>query len=129
MSSNLTVDELFPSKWLKVGDIDEEQDLALTITRYSIEEIGPDKERKPVLYFSETDKGLVLNKTNAETIGSLYGKGLPGWVGKRIALFTTEVTFGGKPRLGIRVRLRPPQAVKKQPAPQMAVESYPDEDL
>lgn len=112
-----TVDDLFPSRFMKAGDIGE-ADLIVTITGLEVEELGQDKQKKPVLFFQETDKGMVLNKTNADTIRGMYGNNIPGWNGKKIALYTTEVTFAGKTSLGIRVRVRPPQAARRAaPAP------------
>jgi hypothetical protein len=122
-NADLTYSSLFPAKFLKATDIPEEGDLVLTIARLDIEEIGPDKEEKPVLYFSETDKGLVLNRTNAGTIADLYGPRITDGIGKRIALFTSEVTYSGKTLLGIRVRVRPPQA--RKPTPPAEMDSFP----
>lgn len=108
----MNINNAFPSKYLKSGDLPENGDLALTIKEVSLETVGQDAdaEQKPIVYFDETDKGMVLNKTNALTIANLYGPETSGWTGKRIALFATEVDFAGKQTLAIRVRLRAPAA-------------------
>lgn len=108
----MDINDAFPSKWLKATEFEE--DMILTMNIVQMEEIGQgeDKETKPVLYFKETDKGLVLNKTNAATITTLYGSQTTKWGGKKIALFPTEVSFGGKQTLAIRVRMKPPKADK-----------------
>lgn len=105
------IDQMFPSKYLKAGDC-EEADLTLTIASVKFEELGQgDKaETKPVVYFDEAEKGLVLNKTNATTIAELHGRTTEQWIGKRIAIYATEVEMGGKVSMGIRVRLRAPKA-------------------
>jgi hypothetical protein len=105
------IDQMFPSKYLKAGDC-EEADLILTIANVKFEELGQgDKaETKPVIYFDEAEKGLVLNKTNATTIAELHGRTTEQWIGKRIAIYATEVEMGGKVSMGIRVRLRAPKA-------------------
>ena len=129
MNKPQTVDELFPSPYLKHDDIGD-QDLVLTISEYDFEAIGLDQpEMKGVLYFEETDKKLVLNKTNAETIGGIYGKEITQWVGKQIALYKTEVSFAGRTVWGVRVRLKPPTKPEQvqpelldPPAPQNWVE-------
>ena len=60
---------------------------------------------KPIVYFNETDKGLVLNKTNGRTIGLAHGNEMDGWVGKKITLFaTTTESFGKKDVPCVRVR-------------------------
>ena len=124
--TTMTLSSLYPAKFLKTSDIPDDGDLVLTISRLEIEEIGIEKEEKPVVYFAETDKGLVLNKTNAMTIGDIFGQQITDWIDKRIALFTTEVTYNGKTQLGIRIRVRPPQA-KKYP-PQADAGSFPKEE-
>ena len=102
-----TYDELFPSPYLKHDDLGEE-DKILTISSFDFEPIGEENEMKGCLYFSEVDKKLVLNKTNASTITDIYGRKFDGWTGKRIALYKTEVPFAGKMVKAIRVRIDPP---------------------
>ena len=68
------------------------------------EEIGQEKEKKPVLYFTDTKKGMVLNKTNATTIGAVHGQEFEAWTGKEIELFEMMVPFQGKNVPSIRVR-------------------------
>ena len=110
MDKKTTIDDLFPSRFLKSSDIGD-TDMILTISKVEVEDLGfgDDKKSKPVVYFWENDKVLVLNKTNGETISQLYGKEISEWPDKKIALFTTEVSFQGKPMLGIRIRLQPPK--------------------
>lgn len=112
-----TINDLFPSRYLKSADIGE-QDLVLTIKAVEVEDMVNDNgtERKPVLYFREVSKGLVLNRTNADVISQLYGPAIDSWPGKQIMLYLTEVTFRGKTSLGIRVRLRSNQAQNRPPA-------------
>ena len=108
----MNINNAFPSKYLKSGDIPEDSDLALTIKSVAFETVGQgeDAETKPIIYFAETDKGLVLNKTNANAIAHLYGPETDAWTGKRISLFSTEVDFAGKMTLALRVRLKAPKA-------------------
>jgi hypothetical protein len=107
----MNINNAFPSKWLKAGDIPDDTDLVLTINKVEVQEVGQgeDAEQKPVLFFSESEKGLVLNKTNAGTISKLYTPETDNWLGKRIALFSTEVDFGGNQTLAIRIRMKAPQ--------------------
>ena len=57
---------------------------------------------------------MVLNKTNATTIGSVHGQELEGWTGKEIELFEQMVPFQGQNVAAIRVRA---VAEPKEPAP------------
>ena len=95
----MDMNKAFPSKFLKATDIDEMADpdtdtAVLRMTEVRMTEVGEDE--KPVLYFSGTEKGLVLNKTNTNTIIGLYGKATEDWEGKAVGLFTTEVGFQGQ---------------------------------
>ncbi len=66
---------------------------------------GSDKESKPVLYFEEAQKGLVLNKTNATTIVKSYGDDTGNWTGKEVQVFPTKTEFKGETVDAIRVRV------------------------
>jgi hypothetical protein len=105
------LNDMYPSKWLKAEEIDGD-DLVVTISDIRTESVGQGRDAgdKWVLYFNETDKGLVLNKTNAKAIAKLHGDDTDDWEGKRIALYATEVEYQGETMLGIRVRLKAPKA-------------------
>ena len=105
--TDFTYSDLFPSPYLKSDDVGEGE-LTLTITDIAIEEIGQDRKPKPVLSFKESDKKLVLNATNGAVIRDLYDEPYD-WPGKRITLYTTEVSYAGKTTIGVRVRKRVPQ--------------------
>ena len=60
---------------------------------------------KPIVRFEETDKGFILNKTNARAIGLAYGNEMTGWTGKKITIYaTTCESFGEKNVPCVRVR-------------------------
>lgn len=116
----MKVDELFPSRFIKGEDVMKGKDgrVTLTLRSLTIEEMGKDKERNPVLWFNGTDKGLVLGKTNAMTLKKLYGNESDDWAGKRITLTTERVNaFGGWHDSVVVVGQVPPApASKAQPA-------------
>jgi len=101
----MKIDSLFPSKYLRASDLDG--DTPVTMKSLIMEEIN--QEEKPVLYFGEEAKGLVLNKTNGKIIGSLHGSETDNWPGKRIILYPTEVDFRGETVDAIRVRRQTPK--------------------
>lgn len=105
------IDELYPSKYLKASDL-EGRTVNVVMDRIEIEEVGQKKERRPILYFQHKDKGLVLNKTNAKKISSLYGGNYDDWSGREIALFSMMVEFSGEQVPAIRVGI--PAKVKKE---------------
>ena len=110
---------LFPSLYLASHDL-QGKDVPLTIRRLIVEDLKTERgtERKPVLYFQETqkkaerdstdEKRLVLNKTNAGLIAAMYGPEVNDWTGKRITLYATVVSAFGKEQEAIRVRPTPP---------------------
>lgn len=98
-----TVDELFPSKWLKADDLRGE-DVRLTIQSVDVEEVGKERERKAVAQFKGTDKALALNKTNFIAIADLHGDNSDDWGGKPIILYPDRVPFGGKMHDVVRIR-------------------------
>lgn len=114
----MNFNNLFPSDYLKSGDIEDGDTMVLTITGLEMREIGQgdSAQEKPVLFFEEVEKGLVLNKTNATTITEMYGPETDGWTGKKITLFPTQVDFQGKSTMALRVKLirKNPSANKQQ---------------
>jgi hypothetical protein len=114
----VNIDTAFPSNYLKSSDFDN--DTTYTISRVEIETLGQgrDAEQKAVLYFDNVEKGLVLNKTNSNTIKDLYGPETDDWTGQRITLFPCDVEFGGKMTPAIRIRPRKPAAAQQRQQPQ-----------
>ena len=98
----MNLDQMYPSKWLKAGDL-QGQTVPVVIARVVMEDVG-DEAGKPVAYFQNRDKGLVLNKTNAMSIGLVHGQDTDGWTGKTIELFPAVVMFQGQNVPCIRVR-------------------------
>ena len=98
-----TVSEAFPSRYLKAVDL-KNKTVKVAIKEITFEEIGQERNKKPVLFFRKVEKGLVLNKTNAVEIGAAHGDQMDGWIGKEIELFSQMVPFQGQSVPAIRVR-------------------------
>jgi hypothetical protein len=107
----MKIDKMFESKWLKAADVDEMTDesgtAVVTIDRVEMAEVGDGN--KPIMYLRGVKVPMVLNKTNANTLGTLLGKDTDDWIGKSVGLFTTEVDFQGSQVLSIRVRMKLPK--------------------
>lgn len=117
----MRISEAYPSKYLKAADLDG-QDRTVSIRACIQEELGQGSEMevKPVLYFDGGQKGLVLNKTNAQAIAEDFGDDTEAWTGREIVLFVQKVTFQGKLTPAIRVRVQktaPQPVVQRAPAP------------
>jgi len=112
------INQAFPSKFLKAADLGGHE-VPVTIKGVQFEPVGQDKEMKPVLYFEGKQRGLVLNKTNANKIIEITGSALTeDWRGHRIKLYPTETQFGGDMVDCIRVRPANGAAMKMtRPAP------------
>lgn len=108
----VNISEAFPSKYLKSQDLQGEV-VRVKVKDVLVEEIGTD--RKMVMYFVGKEKGMVLNKTNAVTIGDAYGEDTDAWVGQPVELFSMKVEFNGRMVDGLRVRV--PKRVGAQQAP------------
>lgn len=90
MEKNIT--DYFPSRYLKAEDISEET--KVTIDKVTEEEVA--KEKKLVVHFSELDKGVVLNKTNAYSIAKITGsKVFSEWSGQTVVIIKTPVPYKG----------------------------------
>lgn len=126
----MNIYDVFPSNYLRASDLNG-RNFTLTIAEFAIESMGhgAEEEEKPVLTFEGAKKGLVLNKTNAMTIASLYGPDTDNWIGQRITLYPTNVRAFGKMQPAIRVRdAMPPPVAKPEPEQPPAESENPFED-
>lgn len=102
----MRITDAFPSKYLKASDA-EESDLLLTIVRVKMETIGQGAkaEQKPVVYFKEVEKGMVLNKTNAKMIEKIAkSDDTDDWPNVKVRVIATEVEFQGDLVMSLRIR-------------------------
>lgn len=112
------------SKYLRAEDLDREKKFRIkAVTEEEVGE-GRDKEKKLTVWFTNDERGLVLNRTNNRTIRGAFGDPVQGWPGKIIVVFPTLSEFRGKMVPALRVRIPP----SKQPTatgapPQQPVKS------
>jgi hypothetical protein len=107
----------FPSNYLKKEDCGN--GIIVTVKDIRVEDVGGNgdpQDSKPVVHFHESDKGMVINRTNAEIMTQVMGTDdTDGWIGKQIVLYNEpNIWFGSKQTGGIRVR-----PATGQPAPQV----------
>jgi len=101
----MDVNTLFPSKYLKADDATPP--ITLTIKRVSWERMKDqdgNEEDKPVIWFNEEEKGMVLNRTNANTLTALFGSETDRWTGQRVVLGTEMVTAFGATKPALRFK-------------------------
>lgn len=97
----MNVDDLYPSKYLSAADL-QGKEPTVTITQLTMEKMT-DGQNKPCIFVNNRPKGIILNKTNAMSIASMYGKHTDGWIGKKIKLVKVWTDFQGKPVEAIRI--------------------------
>lgn len=106
--------DFFPSNHLKASDLGG-QPRQVAIQGFSVETMQ-DGTQKPTLTLANVPKKLLLNKTNAITLGQGIGPDVDTWPGRQITLFSIPVSFQGKVVDAIRVSI--PSA---SPGPQTSV--------
>lgn len=111
-----SINDLYPSKFLKSSDI-KGTEPTYVIASLEVEEVGDG--RKPVLYFQNEEKGMVLNRTNADTIAQFMGENTDDWLGREITVCVMRVQGPNGMTDGLRVkeplRRPPPQRSSAQP--------------
>lgn len=106
--NEITTDDLFPSRFLKVDELPENWRVTGTITDVTLEETfnrdTNEKEWKATLMVSGVEKPMIVNVTNATILENLFGtKRIIEWKGKRITLYRTLVMSFGKRVPAVRV--------------------------
>jgi hypothetical protein len=144
MSPN--INDVFPTKYLKAHDLKGHEPV-VTIERVEFEPVGRTREMKPVVYFAGKEKGIVLNKTNANKIIEISGSGMTEeWPGTAVKLYTAEADYGGESYDVVRIKspngksrihmtpAAPPPKPKPAPAhaltpdPELETDIYPFDD-
>lgn len=85
----MRVELLFASRYLKAVEF-QGRDVTLTITGVKLEELedtAGQRKKKGIVSFRETEKQLVLNRTNAMCIARMFGSETDDWAGKRVTLY------------------------------------------
>jgi len=83
------------SKYLKTGDLGGQTRTA-TIRDVTMQEVGENNEVKPIMYFHEYDKGVVINATKRDVLKAAYGKETAKWGGYPVELSPGTTHYGSK---------------------------------
>ena len=118
----LLASEFDKSRFLKAADLEKEKKFRISKVAAEVLGQGDTKERKPIVWFTNDERGLVLNKTNLRVLKHDFGDNMEAWVGKIIVVFPTMTDLRGKMTPALRVRTPPPKqatmAGNGQAAPQ-----------
>lgn len=105
---------LHPSRFIKSQEF-KGKDVTYTISAVKLEEMEKDddtKEMKGIMHFTETNKSLVINRTNSDCFKGMFGRETEKWIGKRVTLYpepffnnftkehTTATRVRGSPDIG-----------------------------
>jgi hypothetical protein len=104
----------FPSKYVKAADLGG-REVKVIMQNVEREKLGDDM--KLILYFKGKERGLVLNKTNSNTIVDGYGDDTEDWFDQPLILFSVMVDFQGK--VGPAIRCRVPTAKDNRQTPKV----------
>jgi hypothetical protein len=115
------------TRFFKAADMPQAK--KLRIKEITEEEIGAgkDKEKKLCVWFTNDQRGLVLNRTNNRTLRGAFGDVCDGWKGKIVVVFPTQDDFRGRMVPVLRVRIPPPKEANGQPAAKPMPVAPPDE--
>jgi hypothetical protein len=120
----MKINDAFPSDYIKGSEV--ERPVLYVMSHVEMKDVGDD--HKPILFFIGQEKGLVLNKGNAQTISEAYGENTDEWQGKQIVLyFNPDVMYAGKKTGGIRVRK--PKVAAKAAVPEPPLPDDMDDEI
>jgi len=105
----LLASEFDKSRLFKAADLEKEKKFRISKVAAEVLGQGDDKERKAIVWFTNDERGLILNKTNLRTLKDAFGDNMEAWPGKVIVIFPTMVDMRGRMTPALRVRIPPPK--------------------
>ena len=99
------INDLYESKYLKASDL-KGREFNLTISTIQVEVLGSGSQakKKPVVYFQGAQKGMALNRSNADEIANVYGLLTEDWIGKSVTLYPSTTRFADQVVPCIKIR-------------------------
>lgn len=107
MSESMRVELMFPSKYLKAADFQGKtvEKIISEVDSDDLRMVDNSKVKKFIVHFENTEKMLVLNRTNAYKIAEILDeRDAAKWIGRTIKLYPTTCSCFGKTVDCIRVR-------------------------
>ncbi len=102
----------FDSPYLRASDV-AGREVECTIEKINVEPVKVGNNR-PVAYFEELKKGLVVNQTRYDDLVGIFGEDTDDWIGGTVILFTKKVEYNKERVDSIRIKA----AAKKTDAPE-----------
>jgi hypothetical protein len=104
------------SKFFRAEDLAGEKTFRIKSVTEELVGQGADQQMKLVVWFTNSSKGLPLNRTNNRTIRGAYGDDTAGWAKQLIVVFPTQAEFRGRLVGALRVRIPPPKQGTSRPS-------------
>jgi hypothetical protein len=117
ISMVLYASEFDQSRYLKAADIGEvgsEKRVKIKVVTKETD-VGEKQETKACVWFTNLEKGLLLNKTNLRTLQGAFGDAMDAWASKIAVLYVIMDNYHGKMIPSLRVRIPPPKEAHKAP--------------
>ncbi len=125
------IGQMTESKFLKRSDVGAGKLLTIAqCVQMNVAKADEKAEMKWTLEFQETDKPMVLNKTNAELVAMISNeRNSDNWGGVKVVLYDDpSISYGGKLVGGIRVRAPRGQASQRAPIAKPQANQLPDDE-
>jgi hypothetical protein len=97
------------SKYLRAEDLEREKKFRIKKVTEEVVGQGAEKEQKLVVWFTNDERGLVLNRINNRTLRGAFGDDCTNWARKIIVVFPAMAEFRGKMGPALRARIPPPK--------------------
>jgi hypothetical protein len=118
----MKTNDAFPSKYLKSEEaLFDDGEVIATIkdvvkeTMRGGQNSGAKEQDKPVMYFRELPKGLVVNKTNWGICEKMFGSDeSDDWIGNKVTLTVIETVAYGEAVKSIRISEKKPKVNKQE---------------
>jgi hypothetical protein len=121
-------DDLYGTRFLSATEVKKLVTAIIErIDEESFPRPGEATRTKKVVYVRGGKKGIVLNKTNAKSLASAFGKSFQDWIGQRITIKAEPTSFAGKTTMGLR--LYPANGTTAADPPKAPPPEEPDDDI
>lgn len=118
----MKLSQMFPSKYLSAEDLGSAGFVLVTIRAVDWIDVSMHKDKPDdpdaayIVQFEEFKKPMKLNRTNANMVAEvLKTDETDEWIGRRVRIFPTRVTFGGQTFPVIRVDFNPVHGIGLPP--------------
>lgn len=103
----MKISEFFPKRYATGEDLGGKP-FTFTVRTVELEQMHPQPgspaTEKPVIYFAETKRGIILSAPLARQLAALLGDDTATWTGRRVTIFPQPMNVAGQARVAIRAR-------------------------